>query len=432
VVNLRVAAFLFVALAMAAAGQEPGRDEFARAMQFIGRGEFAAAEQTLLALEKARPAEFEIRYRLGLVLLRQNKTREAVQRLEAAVQMAPSSPLAWMALAQARLKLDQRDGALQAAAHAAKLVSNEPPLLQALTMFYTEACRSGLRASAAKDAVNACGAAVERSNTAALRRALAQAHRLAKNPAQAVAEYQAAIRVAPDDQAAYLELGAMLLEHRTPQPAVAVLESAIPRFPKELEFRRLLGLAYYQTGLTDKAIDAFFSMADLDPDSEIAYASLETLLEASGARLKQIADRLETFRSRQPTNPVGHFLLAKALGIENAPVAEREALLREALKVEPAFWPAYYELGELLEAAGKPKEAAESLNKAVALNPEYAPAHYSLARVYTSLQDRTRAVEHRKKHHELLSRQKENSERARAESPTLQYRMEAPPPNRTP
>jgi predicted Zn-dependent protease len=409
---------------------QTAREELVRAMEMAGRGNFAGAEQALLMLEKSHPQDFEIRYRLGLILLRQNKNKEAAERLESAAQLAPSSAVAWMALAQARLKLTHRDGALDAAGRAAGLVSTEPQLQRALAMFYAEACRASLQASDAKTSAAACAAALARSETAELHRALAQAHRLAKNPAQAVAEYQTAIRMAPDQPAPYFDLAALLLDHRTPQPAVAVLESAVARFPKDIEFRRLLGLAYYQTGLTDKAIDAFFSMADLDPDAEIAYASLETLLEAAGPKLSQVKARLEVFRSRQPNNPVGHFLLAKAKAVEHAPAAERESLLRQTVSVEPRFWPAYYELGEVLESTGRPEEAARALDKAVALNPEYAPAHYSLARLYSALGDRASAVEHRKKHHELLSRHRQASERARAESPTLQYRIDAP--RRTP
>jgi hypothetical protein len=67
------------------------------------------------------------------------------------------------------------------------------------------------------------------------------------------------------------------------------------------------------------------------------------------------------------------------------------------------------------------------LEQAVKLNPEYAPAHYSLARLYGRLEDRARSVEHRKIHHDLLSRQKKATEMDRANAPALSYRMEAEP-----
>ncbi|MEX2262301.1 MAG: tetratricopeptide repeat protein [Bryobacteraceae bacterium] len=380
--NFRLPGLLFLACAMWAQGPA---EELARAMQLAGQGRFAEAEQALRPLEQAHPKEFEIRYRLGLILLRQGKTGEAAERLETAAQLAPDSPLAWLAVAQTRLKLGRREPALEAAGRAAKLAPKDPAVWRALAMFY----------------------------------------RMAKDPAKAVEAYQKAIRQAPEQPEPYFDLAGLFLDHRTPEPAVAVLESAVARFPKESEFWRLLGLAHYQTGNIGKAIDAFLAVSDLDPDSEVGYASLETLLAEAGSRLPEIVTRLREFRKRQPAIPVGHFLLAKALTVERARAAEVEALLREAIRTEPKFWPAQYELGQLLEAQGKPEEAVRALAQAVTLNPEYAPAHYSLARLCGQLGDRARAVEHRKAHHELLKRQREAAERARAENPALPYRIEA-------
>jgi predicted Zn-dependent protease len=74
-------------------------------MQLAAGGNFAEAEKTLRALEKVYPDEFEVRYRLGLILMREGKTAEALERLESAVQLSPASALGWLALSQARLKL---------------------------------------------------------------------------------------------------------------------------------------------------------------------------------------------------------------------------------------------------------------------------------------------------------------------------------------
>ena len=426
--------------------------ELTRAMQLASRGDFQQAELALKNLEKAYPNEFEVRYRLGLILMREGKTAEAAERLEAAVQLAPDSSFGWLALAQARLKAGRREPALEAAGKAAGLASSDPPVWRALALFYAEAgnleraaefeeqwgraspqdadsdtrrCRAYLGAGNSKRALEACMQALLRRETPELYRLTGRAFRLSKEPAKAVDAYQNAIRLAPGEPDAYFELAALFLDHRTPKPAVAVLDSAVARFPKEPEFRRLLGLAHYQTGEIGSAIDQFFAVADLDPDSDIGYASLETLLPDAGGRLDEIITRLRTFRERRPASPVGHFLLAKALTIGTAPTEEVQSLLLHAIRAEPRFWPAHYELGQLLEEQDKPSEAVRALAEAVKLNPEYAPAHYSLARLYGRLDDRTRAVEHRKIHHELLSRQRETTERDRADAPALSYRMEA-------
>jgi tetratricopeptide (TPR) repeat protein len=423
-------------------------------MQLAGRGNFQAAEQALRNLEKAYPQEFEVRYRLGLILMREGKTAEAEERLEAAVQLAPGSPLGWLALAQARLKLGRREPALQAAEKAAGFASSEPRLWRALALFYDEAgdferaaefeerwgraapqdaesgvrvCRSLVRAGNSTRALEVCSEALARRETPELYRLIGRAHRAGKNPAKAVDAYQNAIRMAPGEPDAYFDLAALFLDHRTPKPAVAVLESAVSRFPKEAEFRRLLGLAHYQTGAIGSAIDQFFAVADLDPNSEIGYASLETLLPDAGPKLPEIIARLRAFRDRRPKSPTGHYLLARALAIERRPAAEVQSLLLDAIRAEPRFWPAHYELGQLLEAQDKPAEAIRPLEQAVKLNPEYAPAHYSLSRLYGRLEDRARAIEHRKIHHELLSRQKKATEMDRADAPALSYRIEAEP-----
>jgi tetratricopeptide (TPR) repeat protein len=432
----------------------PG-DDLARAMNLAAQGRFTEAEQALRALEKQHPNEFEVRYRFGLVLLRQGKSQEAAERFEAATKQSPDSALAWLGLAQARLRLQQRKTALEAAARAAQLAKAEPPLWRALAIFYSDAgefaraaefeerwsrspgsdpdsrlrlCRLRVRAADGKQAAAACLAAIEGRDSAELQQLLGDAHRLAGNPREAVGAYQRAIQLDPAEAGGYLRLGALFLDHRTPQPVIAVLESAAVRLSKNFELRRMLGLAYYQTGNFDKAIDEFLAAIDIDPDSDIGYASLETLLPTADARLPEIIARLRAFQKRRPESPVGHFLLARALAAQaTAPAAEMELLLRQATKADPKFWPAYFELAQLDESRKQSDSAIQSLMQVVKLNPDYAPAHYNLAQLYAQKGDRVRAIEHRKKHHALLDRERTRTERARAESPTLVVTMEPPP-----
>jgi predicted Zn-dependent protease len=121
---------------------------------------------------------------------------------------------------------------------------------------------------------------------------------------------------------------------------------------------------------------------------------------------------------------VGHYLLARVRIVEQSDAKEVESLLRQSIRVDPTFWPAHYELGQWLESNGKPEEAVRELAATVDLNSQYAPAHFILARLYTRLGDRPRAVAHRKAHHDLLKQQRDAAERARSEAPVLLYRME--------
>jgi len=409
---------LGLSIVLLAPAQNSGEAEFARAMQFIAEGKFPQAEQSLRALEKGHPALFEIRYRLGVVLLRQGKFAEASSRLEAASKQSPDSAAAWLAVAQVRFKLGQRLSALEAAARAANLAGDAPPIWHALALLHSDAGGFATAVAFEERYVQASGA-----NPSELHRLRAQAHRVAGDPAQAADEFQRAISAAPDRWTAYGDLAGMFLDHRTPEPALVLLDPVSGRFRRMAEYHHLLGLALYQTGNADKAIDSFLAIADLEPNSDLGYASLETLLADAGARRAEIAARLRGFRGRNPNNPVGHFLLARLLALEGAAQPEIEVLLRRAIAVEPKFWPAYYELAQVFETLSKNAEAVRLLNAAVRLNPEYAAAHFSLSRLYAKLGDRDLAVSHRKRHGELLDRQRAATARARAESPALSYRL---------
>ena len=376
-----------MAFALCAAGQSQSgaEQEFAAAMRLIGQGDFSQAEQKLRALEKAHPGLFEIHYRLGLVLMRQGKDQEAAPRIEAAVRQSPASAPAWLAAAQVRSKLGNRDGAIAAAGRAANLAPREP----------------------------------------GFHYLLGQVYRTSRRPAEAAAEFQQAIRLAPNDWQPYAALAGMFLDHRTPEPAIALLQAAPKEFHRIAEYHRMLGLACYQTGKREQAIDEFLAIADLEPDSDIGYTSLETLLPEAGARRAELARRFDVFRSRQPRNPVGHFLLARAQALDGAPPAVVEPLLRQAITVEHSFWPAYYELGLLLETQGNNAEAVRLLTQVVEINPDYAAAHFALSRLYAKQGDRPQAVAHRKKHAELLESERQKAARAREESPALNYRLDS-------
>jgi predicted Zn-dependent protease len=354
-------------------------DKLADAMRLAAAGDLERAEALLGRLRREHPGDAEVRYRLGLVLLRQKKYPQAAAELEEASRLAPDLPQVWLAVAQARLESGQREGALQAAARAAELGSNQPVVRRGLAMFY----------------------------------------RQAKDPARAVDEWQEVIRLDPAQPGAYLELAKLFLDHRTPEPAVVVLEQAAQSFPQDTEVVRLLGIAHYGTGNTQKALDAFLRTIDLAPDEESGYSSLETLLPEVGRRRGEVVQRLQGYCERRPASPLGWHLLALVEG-------GREDLLRRAVEVDPNFWPAWFELHKPLLAADKLDEAARALEKTVALHPDHAAAHYGLAQVYARLGDREKALAARRRHHDLVTKEREAAEARRRQAPMLPYRLREP------
>ena len=226
-------------------------------MNLAAQGRFAEAEQVLRGIETTYPNGFEVRYRLGLILLRQGNAREAAMRFEAAAQKSPNSALAWLGLAQARLRLGQRDTALQAAGARRPIWQPRNHRCGAPSRwFYTDAnefslaaefeerwgrtpgadpdsglrlCRLRVRADD-KRAVQACLQAIAGRDSTELQQLLGDAYRFASDAPHAVEAYQRAIQLDPAEAVSYFKLASLFLDHRTPLPAIAILDSAVARF----------------------------------------------------------------------------------------------------------------------------------------------------------------------------------------------------------
>ena len=412
---------LTAALLTSADAQSGVRTDLAQAMRMVSQGDLAGAERKLREVEKVRPEVFEVQYRLGLVLLRQGKHREASTRLEAAVRQAPSSAPAWMAVAQVRMHLGKREESVAAANRAAALVPPEPMMWRGLSRIFAEAGEFRRALELEENATAGNG------ETAESHRLRGLVYRSEGKPAEAVNSLQEAIRLAPESWPPYAALAGLFLDHRTPEPVVALLQAAPKTFAKIAEYHRILGLAYYQTGKRDLAIDEFLAVADLEPDAEIGYTSLETILPHAGPRRGELMRRFERFQAKQPKNPIGHFLVARVLALDGAPAARVEPLLRRAIFVEPRFWPAYFELGLLLETQGNQAEAVRMLERTVKLKGDYAAAYFALSRLYGQQGNRVQAVASRKKHAELIEAERLNAEKGRELNPALNYRLEAGP-----
>ncbi|HUX45290.1 MAG TPA: tetratricopeptide repeat protein [Terracidiphilus sp.] len=73
--------------------------------------------------------------------------------------------------------------------------------------------------------------------------------------------------------------------------------------------------------------------------------------------------------------------------------AEAEANLREALRLDPKFAQAHFQLGSVLEGEGKLQESLAEYHQAAQLDTNYAEPHMAMARVYRKLGQKKEAQE---------------------------------------
>ena len=132
--------------------------------------------------------------------------------------------------------------------------------------------------------------------------------------------------------------------------AVTKLEKAIALDPAFARAHDNLGLCYEALGRFDDA-----------------QKSYETAIRLNGEQ-----------KARSPWPPLNLGMLLTRLDRND----EAEARFREALRTDPAFAAAHYQLGVVLEKKGKAGEARNELEDAARLDPSSAETQYALARLY--------------------------------------------------
>jgi len=343
------------------------------AMRMAAAGRLGEAEVALRNLAAANPRDADLRYRLGLVLVKQKKLDDGVKALLEATRIEPQFVFAWLALSDVSFRRGDKVAAISQAKRAEERAGDSAMAWKALAVLEERIGDAGGQARA----------------------------------------LEGLIRLTPQDRESRVRLANLLLEHRNAEAALPVTEG----FPDDAELLRLRGLALYGLGRKEDAIDSFLAAMDAAPKDELAHASVETLLPDAGGKLPQIRDRLSRFTSERPDSPLGPFLLALASG-------SKEELLRKAISIDPNFWPAYFELHRILREQGKTPEAIEALETTLRLNPNHEGAHYALAQLYLETGDRKKAQEHRTEHHRLRAAAAAAEQKRSADAPKFSVKAQ--------
>jgi tetratricopeptide (TPR) repeat protein len=188
-----------------------------------------------------------------------------------------------------------------------------------------------------------------------------------------------------------LALSYIILNHRDwARPELEKLAHANPREPL---YPYWLGRLDYD-GLQFRAAAANLRKAlELDPNFMKAYDNLALTYEA----LAQYDDAIRVYQQalglnrRQLTPSPWPPLNFGALLIKLERLKEAETCLQEALRYEPRFPKAHFEMGLLLEKEKKDEEAIRELSRSAEYDPTNPEPHYILGRIYQRIGDKTKA-----------------------------------------
>lgn len=172
-----------------------------------------------------------------------------------------------------------------------------------------------------------------------------------------------------------------------PDWARPVLESLSAHDSKNALYPYWLGRIDYDAQHYPEATQRFQQAIVLDPTMARAYDNLGLCYfyqNQTELAIRNFNRAIELDRNAPHPSAWPYLNLAVTLQFLGR-TQEAEADLREALRLDPHFAAAHYQLGKVLEHLGQPEAAVPELLEAIRLDDKYAEPHIALAHVYNQL-----------------------------------------------
>jgi tetratricopeptide (TPR) repeat protein len=190
---------------------------------------------------------------------------------------------------------------------------------------------------------------------------------------EAIAEYQAAVRIEPDFAEAHVNLGNALAQ--TP----GRLPEAIAEYQAALRIRPDLAAVHYNLantlartpGRLPEAIAAYQATLRIRPDRADAHAALANALAQTPGRLPEAIAEYQAALRVEPDRAPVHYNLANALAQVPGRLPEAIAEYQAALRSDPDFVEAHVNLANTLaRMPGRLPEAMAEYEEALRIRPD--------------------------------------------------------------
>lgn len=206
---------------------------------------------------------------------------------------------------------------------------------------------------------------------------------------EAVLACREAIRLNPDNDAAYSNLAAALNEKNKLPEALLAVQRAIQLDPTQHISVNLLGLVLSSMGKFEEAVVAHERALALEPRYANGYFCLAIALVDAG-RIQEAATTCEAAAKLMTKNPKVYGELAYIYEQMKKP-AEQETALRKGVQATGDHRLRYF-LGRLLAELRRLGEAAEVLRSLVEDAPSYVESHIELGYVLAEMGDLEAAI----------------------------------------
>jgi protein O-mannosyl-transferase len=193
---------------------------------------------------------------------------------------------------------------------------------------------------------------------------------------EAIRQYHEALRLKPDYALAHNNLGAALDKKGQSEEAIRQLQEALRLNPDYAEAHYNLGAALDKKGQSEEAIRQYQASLRLKPDYADAHNNLGAALDDQGQSDEAIRQYQAALRLK-PDHAEAHNNLGVALG-RKGQTDDATRQFQEAVRWKPDYADAHFNLGVAVGRRGEIDEAIRQFQEALRLKPDYAAARQNL------------------------------------------------------
>jgi tetratricopeptide (TPR) repeat protein len=384
---------------------------------YLQQKEFARASDEFQKVLALSPGNVTANYNLGAIALAQNSPAEALHYFELVTGTKSSDVPGLIGKLESQLLLNQRQNATETAQRLQNLLKDHDPHLFQVATLLAQHGESATAIPMMERVQRAFPQSYDVSYNLALAyldagnydRAAAVVQPLTgsqgkaeafdllgsievkrKNTSAAEQAFLEATRLQPANEDFRFNYGNSLLQHGKFQEAAEAFRAGILNTPTSAKLCIGLGSARYLSGDYEQAAQALLAAVRLQPDSRTAFFLLGEAYDSASSLQSQIEGVFQTYLKTKPRDAWAYYHYAAILyaraqksGSDEYQAAKNN--LSEALRLNPNFPEAYFELGLIDLARGRTEEGVAALEKAVSLDSEFAPAHYRLGLAYQRL-----------------------------------------------
>jgi len=195
--------------------------------------------------------------------------------------------------------------------------------------------------------------------------------------AEDVIGYETMIRANPADIELHDDVAMLYLQLGRPREAVAHFNASVKLKPQSAAAHFNLATAETRAGRLEEAIGEYRQALQIKPDYANAHNNLGSVLRSRGRLDEAIEQYREALRD-DPRHAAAHNNLGHALVSESNSVEALPHFL-EALRINPEYADAHYNIGNLYALRGDWADAVEHFRSVVRLEPDWAPGLSELA-----------------------------------------------------